>query len=344
MFEVLPFDSYERRSVYGWYKLKGEIDFTPKYQRRGDVWDVGMKQLLIDSIINKFDIPKFYFHLLDKENAINKSNKHYAVIDGKQRLACIFDFINGVFALSNEFVYFRNNRVKLQGLKYNDILYKYPDIAYSFQEYVLDVVYVVTDEEEKIELFFSRLNSGKPLNNAEKRKAMVGFLNNKIEKFVNVNPFFMENLAFKNIRNNYNDIMAKLILLEAKGGFINMDKKTLDNLYDNNRDENEDIVNIINKVDYNLIRMSEVFNNKDKLLKVKSSIPVYYWIIRNNHIKANLLKKFLKEFDELRKISKEADILEYNKYQQKGTDKKESMEYRYKVLLNRLQNYKASYN
>jgi len=337
MFEVLPFDFYDRKSVLEWYELRKEIDFSPKYQRGSyNVWDTKMKQVLIDSIINEFDIPKFYFHLLDNNNRINKSKKRYAIIDGKQRLNCIFDFIEGKFSLSNEFIYFRNKDIKLEGLKYETILKKYPDIAYNFQKFMLDIVYIVTDEEEMIELFFSRLNSGKPLNNTEKRKAMISFINDRIEKCVNEHLFFNRKIGVNNIRNTYNDIMAKLILLEKSHGFVNMDKKALDNLYTDFREESNNINLIIEEVEKNLLFMSKVFQDKDKLLKVKASIPVYYWLIRNNSIDRNVLREFLNEFDEERKNSKDPDIVEYNKYQQKGTDKKVSMEYRYNYLEKRL--------
>lgn len=333
MFEVLPFDFYDRKSILEWYELRKEIDFSPKYQRGShNVWDTKMKQLLIDSIINEFDIPKFYFHLLDNNNMLNKSKKRYAIIDGKQRLNCIFDFIEGKFTLSNDFIYFKSEGLRLAGLTYQEILKKYPDIAYNFQKFMLDVVYVVTDEEEKVELFFSRLNSGKPLNNSEKRKAMIGYLNDIIEQCVNENAFFKKKLSINNIRNTYNDIMAKLILLEINNGFVNMDKKALDSLYDENREESSNINLIISNVEKNLLLMCEVFEDKDKLLKVKSSIPVYYWLIRNNSINYHQLRIFLEEFDEVRKESKDSDIVEYNKYQQKGTDKKISMEYRYNYL------------
>lgn len=334
MFEVLPFDFYDRKSILEWYEIRKEIDFSPKYQRGShNVWDLEMKQLLIDSIINEFDIPKFYFHLLNNNNIINSSKKRYAIIDGKQRLSCIFDFIEGEFCLSNDFIYFRDKKLNLSGLKYKDILNKYPDIAYNFQKFMIDVVYVITDEEDKVELFFSRLNSGKPLNNSEKRKAMIGFLNDKIEEVINENRFFRDKLAFKNNRNAYNDIMAKLILLEMNNGFLNMDKKTLDKLYNEFRCDNKEINKIIDSVEQNLYKMNKIFRDKDPLLKVKSSIPVYYWLIRNIDINKSLLRNLLAEFDQMRKNSNDIGIVEYNKYQQKGTDKKISMEYRYEFLI-----------
>ena len=40
---------------------KDEINISPEYQREGGVWTKEKKQLLIDSILNDYDIPKLYF-------------------------------------------------------------------------------------------------------------------------------------------------------------------------------------------------------------------------------------------------------------------------------------------
>ena len=40
------------------------IDTSPTYQRNSEVWNLEKKQLLIDSILNEYDIPKLYFHIL----------------------------------------------------------------------------------------------------------------------------------------------------------------------------------------------------------------------------------------------------------------------------------------
>lgn len=40
------------------------IEKDPNYQRRGDIWTVEKRQLLIDSILNDYDLPKLYFHVI----------------------------------------------------------------------------------------------------------------------------------------------------------------------------------------------------------------------------------------------------------------------------------------
>lgn len=337
MFEILSYDFYDRKTILQWYEEKKEIDFNPIYQRDSqNLWNLEMKQSLIDSIINGFDLPKFYFHLVENNSKLNLTKKKYAIIDGKQRLTCIFDFIEGKFALNKEFIYFKDQQYNLREYKYNDILREYPQIAYKLQEYLLDVMYVVTDEQDKIEMFFSRLNSGKALNNSEKRNAIIGYLNTRINEIVRNHIFFRNKLRFKDTRGAYKDVLAKLILIELNRGFVNMDKKTLDALYENYREENTHINIVISEIISHLDVISKVFIDKDPLLNARASIPVYYWFLKNLNIyNADEVRAILLELEQERKtsITSNIEIIQYNKFQQKGTDKKLSMEYRFEFLI-----------
>ncbi len=62
-----------------------EIDHEPVYQRKGHIWTTADKALLIDSILNDYDIPKIYVaDFTSLKSPLNKKKKRYAVIDGKQ--------------------------------------------------------------------------------------------------------------------------------------------------------------------------------------------------------------------------------------------------------------------
>ncbi|RZK12020.1 MAG: DUF262 domain-containing protein, partial [Flavobacterium sp.] len=43
-------------SILRIYSDKDIIKFDPQYQRKGDVWSLEKKQLLVDSILNEYDI------------------------------------------------------------------------------------------------------------------------------------------------------------------------------------------------------------------------------------------------------------------------------------------------
>jgi len=65
---------YSKSSIIDIDYDKDSIDIEPEYQRTGDIWNKDKKQLLIDSILNNFDIPKLYFHKL-KNPRKEKSGK-----------------------------------------------------------------------------------------------------------------------------------------------------------------------------------------------------------------------------------------------------------------------------
>jgi hypothetical protein len=43
-----------------WVTQKKNIDMSPTYQRRGNIWSDADKAYLIDTILNDYDIPKIY--------------------------------------------------------------------------------------------------------------------------------------------------------------------------------------------------------------------------------------------------------------------------------------------
>ena len=70
-------------------KIQNDINTEPDYQRPL-VWPLKTKQLLIDSILRNYDIPKIY---LDQ-----KEEDKYDVIDGQQRLRAICDFASNKYS------------------------------------------------------------------------------------------------------------------------------------------------------------------------------------------------------------------------------------------------------
>src|SRR5690606_23061295 len=75
------------------------INESPEYQRESAVWSKEKQQLFVDSILNKFDVPKLYFHDLRGKKGLH----HFAVVDGKQRLHTIFQFLQDKLPLADDF-------------------------------------------------------------------------------------------------------------------------------------------------------------------------------------------------------------------------------------------------
>jgi len=138
---------------------RDQIFLEPDYQRQSEVWSTDKKQLLIDSIINRFDIPKFYLHEFEKPKRLGGRVCKYALIDGKQRLTAIWSFINNEFPLSNDMVYLTDPTIELSGLTYSELSKKYPKISAYFDGRPLSLMAVRTDDIELIEEMFTRLNN-----------------------------------------------------------------------------------------------------------------------------------------------------------------------------------------
>ena len=110
------------------YSDRAAIQLDPEYQRIGGVWTREKRQLLIDSLINGFDVPKLYFH----EFIPPQRSYRYAIIDGKQRLQTIWDFIDGNLPLAEDFKYLRDDSVEAGGLDYPTLATRYPHVKARF--------------------------------------------------------------------------------------------------------------------------------------------------------------------------------------------------------------------
>src|SRR4051794_41117209 len=99
-------------SVLHVYSLRDQIWVDPPYQRMSDVWPLEKRQLLIDSILNGYDVPKLYFHEFFPTKTVGGKKYKYAIVDGKQRLQSIFTFIEGRFPLAPTMEYLDDTSIK----------------------------------------------------------------------------------------------------------------------------------------------------------------------------------------------------------------------------------------
>lgn len=150
-----------------------EMTFDNAVQR-GNVWDNDRKSLLIDSILQGYEVPIMYAKRLD--------NGVYDMLDGKQRSTSIFEFINDQFALSNMSEQFED----FEDLYFSQLDDEMKEVILDFQ---ITIKYFdgISDDEVK-EMFF-RLNNGKPLTNFEQIKAKCKSLS-AVQRIVAESPIF----------------------------------------------------------------------------------------------------------------------------------------------------------
>ena len=299
MFKV---QSHATRTLSWWHKQRSKIDFDPSFQRKGNLWGDRDKAFLIDSILNEFDLPKIYiadFTILN--TSLNTKNLPYAVIDGRQRLESIFQFFDDELPLNSDFVHFSNPSLVLGGLRYSTLRSKYPDVAEVLEQFNLDVMSVITDDPEKIKDLFVRLNKSKSLTGAELRNAMAGVVPDLIRNLAD-RMFFKEIVKFSTDRGQDNNTAAKFLLIEYRGGFVDLKKKNLDQFVKDGAQTSdpESYYDAAYRAKEVVEKMSNAFERKDKLLSSQGLLPVIYQLAKRD-ISPNELRQFLLQFDASRK-------------------------------------------
>lgn len=282
MFQVR---AYEARTVSWWYQRRNDIKLDPSFQRSGKLWSNEDKAYLIDTIINEYDFPKLYladFSYLG--SPLNYSKKKFSVIDGRQRLEAIFDFIEDKFAISENFIFEADLSINLVGYRYSKLRLEYPEIALIFEQFNLPVMSVITDSEAKINQLFVRMNRNKPLTGAEIRNAMKGQVPLTIRR-ISEHAFFEDKCSFSKNRGQAKNVAAKLLLLSHSNQFVNTKKNDLDTFvkqFEESSAETGALGNANKLTEKVLNSMTKIFNNKDILLKASGLIPVYFKVIEEH--------------------------------------------------------------
>jgi hypothetical protein len=97
-------NSFEPKLLRWWCTNREKLDMDPSYQRKGRLWSMTDKAFLIDSILNEYDLPKFYVADFTYGGGnLKPAGKPYAIVDGKQRFEAIFDFFDGRLTLDSDF-------------------------------------------------------------------------------------------------------------------------------------------------------------------------------------------------------------------------------------------------
>jgi len=271
----MKFNSFEVKnsSILYLYAQRKSIFIDPDYQRMGEVWTLDKKQLLIDSILNDFDVPKIYFHDLRDDK---KSKHEFAIIDGRQRLEAVWSFIDGDFSLSKDFEYLKDAEVEAANMTYEELATHYPHIKQLFDASSLSVIAIQVDDLDLIEEMFSRLNEAVPLNAAEKRNAFGGPLP-KLARAIAAKAFFSKNLKISNRRYQHRDLAAKMLYLTHTNDVVDTKKVYLDAFFKSNKAKREmafkattaRVTNVLNE-------MQTAFTAHDKLLRSAGMVVLYY--------------------------------------------------------------------
>jgi hypothetical protein len=207
---------------------------------------------------------------------------------------------------------------------------------------------VVTNDEDKVDEMYVRLNSGLPVNAAERRNAMRGPVPRLIRKLA-LHSFFVSRIAFDTSRMAEYNTVAKILLIEYRGRFVDTKAKNLDRFVQENEETKitkfdparRTIIGVLDE-------MTASFQKGDRILRNNGPIPLYYWLTKHTKSHKKQIRPFLEEFmDEVKAnllISQEnpekADA-ELTSYYTMGrtTNDQGSLSGRYEILQKRFRRF-----
>ena len=330
-------------SVLHMYSMRDAIWFDPPYQRMSDVWPMEKRQLLIDSILNGYDLPKLYFHEFFPAKVIEGRKFKYAIVDGKQRLQTIFSFIEGKFALARDLEIIDDAETLPGGMTYAELARNFPALKTKLDGFVLPIVTILTPDTELIEDMFSRLNEAVPLNAAEKRNALGGPVPPTIRRIVQ-HEFFVSKLPFENRRYRHFDLAAKFLYVSDREQIVDTKKVHLDNFVISHREQLDRIDELFRSTAAVLEDMSRVFIDSDPMLRSVGSVLLYYYLFfdaRRDGWTHQIQRNALIAFDQRRTMNRAAaengaattdyHLLEFDRLSQSPNDAV-ALKFRYAVL------------
>ena len=148
----------------------GELNLSPDFQRRANLWDEKRKSRLIESVLLRIPLPSFYFS--------EDNNGNFEVVDGLQRLCAIFHFVD--HAKLNDATQAQLAPLRLSNLQYLTEMNgkSFAELGRPFQRRIneleinVNVIRATTPKEVMFNVF-ARLNQGGlPLSAQEIRNAI----------------------------------------------------------------------------------------------------------------------------------------------------------------------------
>ena len=307
---------------------RSKINTNPDYQRPA-VWSKAQKQLLIDSMLREYDIPKMYMHKTGKDT--------YDVIDGQQRLRTIWEFFSGEFALAKDAD--PVDGIDIAGQKYDDLDM---DLLDKLHSYNLDFVILDDVSDEEISEMFLRLQNGTTLKAQEKRNAYPGNMRNYIKQLA-AHPFFTDIVNFQNSRFSHEHVAAQLTLLTINGDICDIKDRNLNTMYIEYQDfdANGDIAKKVKRVLNYLLLMFPEKTPELKRYNVVSMFALVKELLENYAIKGREkeLAKWFIDFETLRAMEAEKPedqqdtrLAIYQSKTKDSTDAMDSLRYRHDFL------------
>ena len=121
------------------------LDLDPSYQRRS-VWNQEYKDYFIDTVLHEYPAPAIFIYQEISPEGVSK----VSILDGKQRLSTLFQFVNNEFPVSEKMSIQRFRGKYFQDLDTKD--------KQDFWKYQFAIEYLPSSDEDVISNIFDRIN------------------------------------------------------------------------------------------------------------------------------------------------------------------------------------------
>ena len=304
---------------------KGEFKVDRNYQREL-VWPLRMKQYLIDTILRGLDIGRIFVRVQEDK---------YFIVDGQQRLNAIWEFAENKYPLGDY-----SRPLGLSGKFYNDLPREIRED--SFDEYNVNMVYLLNVEDEEVRDIYRRINSGIPLNTAERLNAYPGNIVLTVRELAN--DYFLQEICGLKKRKRFRalHIAAQMLLLQKKG-IHDIAPRSLFEFFEKNKDlddKSSDYRKIVRVFNF----LKRAFDKPTPELRKPSWIITTYLLasyLLDNYVMTDREKEFARFitdfYHKVLESSKTGDeeLINFNLAISRGTTSKENIDFRHKIILSR---------
>lgn len=315
---------------------KKVLSFDHPIQRKSEQWSDTQKSLLIHSMLANYPVPNIYV-LREDSQELDEKNKpvfNYFVMDGKQRLTSVLNYIWGEFPLDENIpaIIIEDVEYQIAGKYFCDLE---EPVQYEIKRYKFDIIAFEECSNREIEEIFFRLNNSTPLTKSQVAKAKVGV---EIAELINellTSKFFTTSCNFSKAQLKASDdqkvLIQSMMLLDTN----NVPDFELKDFSENSILEySESIRGTYTDKQSNILKsaiqyLTDAFPEKNKQLR-KISIPTLVYmadIAEDKEIKPMYFRQWFEFFTE------EDELLEdYKTFCSTGSTKLEKVQGRLAVM------------
>lgn len=218
---------------------RNQLELSPPYQRRS-VWTAKDKKFFLDTVFRNYPSPAIFIH----KSLDERGKSTYYVVDGKQRLQTILEFVDNKIAIDKSY-----GDIRLDGKFWRDIK-KDQDLREAFWNYTLSVEQIDFADIEQgtiVKEIFDRLNrNSKKLTPQELRHAKYeGWFNQFAESQadVEVYPVWRDlKISTPGRERRMNDIqfISELMMIIISNSVEGFDQENIEEYYAEFDDINND--------------------------------------------------------------------------------------------------------